>query len=564
VRSASRAVVATCLIVVLGCQSAAPPSSSTSTAAPLGSDGNAQLGKLGVDLPADYFTAKADPLTLTSTAEAGRASAMVLDSAGGTVEATAADGTRYRLDVPENALPYPVTVTLTPLDGIAGFPGGDPAHRVGVDLQPEGLQLWAPATLTITPATAAPPGVATTSARQGGLDAAAVFARQDATTITFSIEHFSEYHAFWPLDEPAWRALARVQQEQAELRLRSEVAVLLERERSLQLAFGDSEVDLLKLAKALLPRFKAEIVEPRIQAATFGCRETIEAIITIISYQRQAQELGVADDPEFAIEIPPTLFALEVDHCYREQFLRCQAFGDFRGFLAYIFEGFVRSTDITGNPPDESVVALAHEYLKRCGHWRVTINTSEILDSENEYQQFEFARTFDLRWQPGPPETSGYFGLLGSDITATAPVVINKMVDRNKGNGREAVFSDIKIDDAFVELQTINFLLTTDVAPDGSVTQGEPIPYEAQISATLGAVRATAVNGDSSFPVANDSVAVLQQIFGAFTNELLIDHGWQFSRRPFRATWAESGKSEGGQLVVRIEVTIEHTPDPAP
>lgn len=69
---------------------------------------------------------------------------------GATIEATAADGTRFSLAVPAGALLSTEQVTLTPVASVTGLPmsGG----LVGaVDIEPDGLVLQEPAMLTITP-----------------------------------------------------------------------------------------------------------------------------------------------------------------------------------------------------------------------------------------------------------------------------------------------------------------------------------------------------------------------------------------------------------------------------
>ncbi|TVR92468.1 MAG: hypothetical protein EA416_07385 [Trueperaceae bacterium] len=69
---------------------------------------------------------------------------------GGELETTAADGTRYRLEVPPGALLARTTITMVPVTAIADFPAAA-GVAAGVDLGPDGLTLFEPAILTVEP-----------------------------------------------------------------------------------------------------------------------------------------------------------------------------------------------------------------------------------------------------------------------------------------------------------------------------------------------------------------------------------------------------------------------------
>jgi hypothetical protein len=70
---------------------------------------------------------------------------------GGTLRATAADGTRFELAIPPNALDFTETITMTPASAVDNLPlsGG---LAGAVSLEPAGLTFYEPATLTIAPA----------------------------------------------------------------------------------------------------------------------------------------------------------------------------------------------------------------------------------------------------------------------------------------------------------------------------------------------------------------------------------------------------------------------------
>lgn len=82
--------------------------------------------------------------------DAARAATATIGPDGGSLTATAADGTRYTLAVPEGALLSLVEITMTPLRAIDEFPAAA-GVAAGVDLRPEGLVFFHAADLTIEP-----------------------------------------------------------------------------------------------------------------------------------------------------------------------------------------------------------------------------------------------------------------------------------------------------------------------------------------------------------------------------------------------------------------------------
>ena len=82
------------------------------------------------------------------TLDQSRAASATISTQGGSLAATAADGTRFTLTVPAGALLSDEDITMIPVAAIKQIPlsGG---LRAAVQLQPEGLRLLAPATLTI-------------------------------------------------------------------------------------------------------------------------------------------------------------------------------------------------------------------------------------------------------------------------------------------------------------------------------------------------------------------------------------------------------------------------------
>ncbi|HLC34371.1 MAG TPA: hypothetical protein VJJ70_05170, partial [Anaerolineales bacterium] len=100
------------------------------------------------------FNANDNPVLVTPTLDSERQVEAVIPASGGTLSVTGADGTTFRLDIPDGALSTDALIRMIPVSQLDGMPfGSDP---YAVQLEPEGLQLNDFATLTITPAQAIP------------------------------------------------------------------------------------------------------------------------------------------------------------------------------------------------------------------------------------------------------------------------------------------------------------------------------------------------------------------------------------------------------------------------
>jgi hypothetical protein len=117
-----------------------------------------------------------------------------LDATGGSFSATGADGTVFTLEVPPQALTSPETITLTPVSSVGGFPFSGGFHT-GVEIEPEGLRLLTPATLSIRPAAPLPLNQTLTYAYAKGGEDFILYPRLNdaADVIQIPLFHFSGY-----------------------------------------------------------------------------------------------------------------------------------------------------------------------------------------------------------------------------------------------------------------------------------------------------------------------------------------------------------------------------------
>ncbi len=135
-----------------------------------------------------------NPLSVSPVLDPTHATvAVITATAGGSITATAADGTIYILAIPADALLFDTEITLTPVTSIGGLPfsGG---LQAAVQIAPDGLYLYQVATLSIAPATAV------LSSKQIGFGyygSGTEFHLEALTTtgLVFGIQHFSGYGA---------------------------------------------------------------------------------------------------------------------------------------------------------------------------------------------------------------------------------------------------------------------------------------------------------------------------------------------------------------------------------
>ncbi len=94
------------------------------------------------------LTAEPDPLNISLVLEDAGISEAVIGPEGGAVEVTTSGGGTYRLTIPAQALTRPTRIRMIPVASAEGLPF-DGGVVAGVELEPSGLQLLVPATLSL-------------------------------------------------------------------------------------------------------------------------------------------------------------------------------------------------------------------------------------------------------------------------------------------------------------------------------------------------------------------------------------------------------------------------------
>ena len=186
----SRYVILTLLLLLLGgllsaCAPAATPANTPPPSLP------PQTALPTAAVPTVEPPPQPDPLNVGVTLDSQQSVSATLSPAGGSLSLQAADGTAVTLTLPAGALWSEESITLTMVSGIAGLPLSN-GLLAAVEMEPEGLQLFNLAQLTIRPAAAFTAEELSGFGYYGtGDDFYLSPVQLEGTAIVFQITHFS-------------------------------------------------------------------------------------------------------------------------------------------------------------------------------------------------------------------------------------------------------------------------------------------------------------------------------------------------------------------------------------
>jgi hypothetical protein len=288
----------------------------SSNAGPLGS----ATDELGWNLKVS-----GDALTADLEADEDRAVSKQVTLDGGTLTATAEDGTVFKLTIPEGALYAPTLITLTPLRSFSVASLDGDSH--GVRIEPDGLALMGSPTLEITP----PAGDTWSVEDQvplavtGDKDTVSL-ALVDATSeiLRLPLTHFSSYAVLLRekgLDSTLSAADIRNRfAGNVEERLQSAAAERLAAARLREFLGEPTTIEDLGFAE-LAAEFDEHVLKPRIAQAGTSCAAGKLAFQTLLGFMRQNELLGSGNVGEHTIvELIPTV----AEVCIREEYELCR------------------------------------------------------------------------------------------------------------------------------------------------------------------------------------------------------------------------------------------------
>ncbi len=310
-------VLIICTLILIACRSeAASPG-----AGPASEPAVSMPSSAGPDDFGYVFDAPSDPIQIQITLDPSASTEANLPVDGGALSVTGADGTRYSLEIPGDALLNETAIRMTAVASVSGLPFGE-GQTHAVHLEPEGLFLNNFATLTIEPAQEIPVDQQIFFGYEGdgqGLTLAPPFL--DAAEIKIQLLHFSGYGVTKGLlaDTEPWRARLGGD---AEKRLASLAAEHLGAERQRALLGAEASDDLGDWFQDLDRQYMEQVVKPRLAAAGQSCAAGRLALQTFLSWERQRQLLGMGEEGGFGTEIAD-LMKTVAKVCVQEEYELC-------------------------------------------------------------------------------------------------------------------------------------------------------------------------------------------------------------------------------------------------
>ena len=407
-------------------------------------------GAGGQDPASGVFSAAESPAHGHAVLEAAQAaSAVVSAQTGATLSATAASGTRYTLTLPPGALLSDQTITMTPVSSVGNSPLG--ALVGAVDLEPNGLQLLKPATLTIVP-----PGpvdaahVAAFSAAGGGHDFGLVPLNR-GKAIVMTLEHFSTDGA---ADASAAELKVAALDEPSDPEAQWEQVIALDTHAG---ALNPSAIEADGIA------YYRDVALPMANRALTDDSYADSAVAALSHWNTEVQALGLASDADIE-----SLFGTYTDFLIRimrnavnQRYQRCIKKDDLSELVRLLgteHQAAVLNVDLGG----------ASDYGEKCGHFQLTLTTAAT-ETRNTGDQIFHAQ---IGVENDMSLAVGAFGLPTGDA---APIYTNWQFSVKYGSGVTAGPTEVDTPSTATLAFKYNIMEQTN-PKTGQITRGVPAP----------------------------------------------------------------------------------------
>ncbi len=250
--------------------------------------------------PAIDFTTPGKGLDVKVQLDKKQTASGKVTKAGGSVSLTAADGSKFTLGVPADALDAETTITMTAVTSIDGAPLDKNTPTAAVQLEPSGLFFKEMATLTIVPAKEIPiKEQIIFSYEDDGKDYHLAVVDHKSKEIKIKLMQFSGAGVGSGSDR-AWAANLVIEARAAESRIFQKLGEYLQDERRKMLLGDDDSVDgdaLAERMKSALDQFEDQVVLKEIVAAELDCKHAEKAAQDLLSLERQRQLAGLPGTP---------------------------------------------------------------------------------------------------------------------------------------------------------------------------------------------------------------------------------------------------------------------------
>lgn len=264
------------------------------------------------------FTAPGKPLSVKVELDKDRSASAKITRAGGTVSLTSADGSRFTLDVPENALDADTEIVMTAVKTLGGSPLGS-STPTAVQLEPSGLFFNELATLTIVPSKEIPVNEQIIFGYEAdGKDYHLALVDPKSKEIKIKLQEFSGAGVGSGPDS-SWASHLQIQADAARVRLTQRAGQVLQEARRHILLGGDDEADAgVKEVREIMDQFYDQVILKQMVSAELDCQFARKAIQDLLAYERQLQLIGYDGRADFEANIKKlTDIAVKCRRSYR-------------------------------------------------------------------------------------------------------------------------------------------------------------------------------------------------------------------------------------------------------
>ena len=386
------------------------------------------LGGSGSEDVSEALNPETQPVTVTTTVDQGRAVSAMIGPAGGSLTATGADGSRYVLEVPADALVVETEITMTPIESMDGLPLED-GLAAGVQLEPEGVSFYDFVTLTIEPAQAIPVEQQLPIGISGEMGAVYLpLIDMDPEIVRLRLTHFSSAG----LSKGLLSDLEPVRQ-----RLGGDVETRVNSLMAAEVAWGRQQGKSgpdLDAVTYLLKVYREHVLDTRVKAAGESCAAARLAMETTMAYGRWVQIFGLPDD---TVELWNELIPPYARMCIQEEYELCRDEHIVHRILHVIshMEKLRYRSSLTGEM--DQIMAHAQDLAAKCLRFELEFESTARMESGDTYNESEVESTIEIQYGSGSgrPAVSGSSALVNTSYEVSDPAGGSCKTTGNRGGG---------------------------------------------------------------------------------------------------------------------------------
>lgn len=254
-----------------------------------------KVSRTAAEAPKIDFITPAKSIDVKVELDKKQTSTESIGKSGGSVSLTAADGSKFTLEIPANALESEIPITMTAVRSIDGAPL-ESNTPTAVQLEPSGLVFNELATLTIVPAREIPLKNQIVFGYEGdGKDYHLAPVDPKSKEIKIKLFEFSGAGVASG-SEATWAKHLLIEADGARNRLVHKLNIESRVERIKELGYDDGEkMTGEELFKPFIDGFIEQVVMKEIAAADLDCKNALKAVQDLIFIERFQQMLGFVD-----------------------------------------------------------------------------------------------------------------------------------------------------------------------------------------------------------------------------------------------------------------------------